>query len=58
MFWFTGNHFLFVGLFNWGNAETCTFSVSRNWDGFALAESRTRKSGTVAPLHDLTFTLP
>ena len=45
MFWITENHFLFVGLFNWGNAETQTFSVSRNWDGFALAES-----GTVAPL--------
>ena len=22
MFWFTGNYFLFVGPFNWGNAET------------------------------------
>ena len=22
MCWFTGNHFLFVGLFDWGNAET------------------------------------
>ena len=50
MFWITENHFLFVGLFDWGNAETQTFSVSRNRDGFALAESRTRKSGTVAPL--------
>ena len=39
MFWFTGNHFLFVGLFNWGNAETLTFLVSRNQDGFALVES-------------------
>ena len=45
MFWITENHVLFVGLFGWGNAETQTFS-----DGFALAESRTRKSGTVAPL--------
>ena len=49
-FWITDNHFLFVGLFDSGKAETQTFSVSRNWDGFALAESRTRKSGTVAPL--------
>ena len=48
MFWITENHFLFVGLFDWGNAET--FSVSWNRDGFALAESRTRKSSTVAPL--------
>ena len=39
-----------VGLFDWGNAETQTFSVSQNRDGFALSESRTRKSGTVAPL--------
>ena len=50
MFWITENHFPFVGLFGWGNAETQTFSVSRNRDGFALTESRTRKSGTVAPL--------
>ena len=50
MFWITENHFLFVGLFDWGNAETQTFSVSWNRDSFALAESRTRKSGTVAPL--------
>ena len=50
MFWITENHFLFVGLFDWGNAETQTFSVSRNRGGFALAESWTRKSGTVAPL--------
>ena len=50
MFWITENHFLFVGLFNWGNTETQTFTVSRNRDGFALAESRTRKSGTVAPV--------
>ena len=50
MFWITENHFLFVGLFDWGNAETQTFSVSQNQDGFALAKSRTRKSGTVAPL--------
>ena len=44
------NHFLFVGLFNLGNAETQTFLVSRNRDGFALAESQTRKSGTITPL--------
>ena len=50
MFWITETHFLFVGLFDWGNAETQTFSVSRNRDGFALAESWTRKSGTVTPL--------
>ena len=50
MFRITENHFLFVGIFDWGNAETQTFSVFRNRDGFALAESRTRKSGTVAPL--------
>ena len=49
MFWITENHFLFVGLFDWGNAETQTFLVSRNRDSFALAESRTRKSGTIAP---------
>ena len=51
MFWITENHFLFVGLFFvWGNAKTQTFSVSRNRDSFALAESQTRKPGTVAPL--------
>ena len=50
MFWITENHFLFVGLLDSGNAETQTFSVSQNRDSFALAESRTRKSGTVAPL--------
>ena len=50
MFWITEDHFQFVGLFDWGNAETQTFSVSRNRHGFALAESQTRKSGTVAPL--------
>ena len=50
MFWITKNHFLFVVLFDWGNAETQTSSVSRNLDGFALAESQTRKSGTIAPL--------
>ena len=50
MYWITENHFLFVGLFDWGNAETQTFSVSRNQDGFTLAEFRTRKSGTIAPL--------
>ena len=36
MFWIMENHFLFVGLFDWGNAETQTFLVSRNRDGFAL----------------------
>ena len=48
MYWIMENHLfdLFVGLFDWGNAETKTFSVSRNWDGFTLAESQTRKSGT------------
>ena len=50
MFWFTENNFLFVGLFDSGNAETQTFSVSRNRGGFALVESRTGKSGTVATL--------
>ena len=50
MFWITENHFLFVGLFDWGNAETQMFLVSWNRDGFALEESRTRKSSTVAPL--------
>ena len=50
MFWITENHFLFVGVFVWGNAETQTFSVSWNRNGFVLAESRTRKSGTVTPL--------
>ena len=49
MFWITENHFLFVGLFDWGNAETQTSSVYCNRDSFAVAESRTRKSGTVAP---------
>ena len=43
-------YFLFVGLFNLENAETQTSSVSRNRDGFVLAESQTRKCGTVAPL--------
>ena len=50
IFWITESHFLFIGLFDWGNAETQTFSVSRNRDGFALAESWTRKSGSLAPL--------
>ena len=50
MFWITENHFLIVGLFDWGNAETPMFSVSRNWDGFAFTESRTKKSGIVATL--------
>ena len=50
MFWITENHFLFVGLLEWGNTETQIFLACRNRDGFALAESRTRKSGTVAPL--------
>ena len=50
MFWITKNHFLFVGLFDWGNAESQPFSVSRNRDSFGLAEYRNRKSGTVAPL--------
>ena len=44
------NHFLFVGLFDWENAETQTSSISRSRDGFALAESRTRKCGTVTLL--------
>ena len=49
MFWIMENHFLFVGLFDWGNIETQSSSVSRNWDGFVLVESRTRKSATVTP---------
>ena len=49
MFWIMENHFLFPGQFICGNAETQSFLVSRNRDGFALVESRTRKSGTVAP---------
>ena len=40
IFWITENHFLFVGLFDWGNAETQTFSVSRNRDSFEMAESQ------------------
>ena len=28
MFWIMENHFLFVGLFDWGNAETQTSLVS------------------------------
>ena len=28
MFWITEYHLLFVGLFDWGNAETQTSSVS------------------------------
>ena len=39
MFLIRANQFLFVGLFACGNAETQTFSVSWNWDGFELAES-------------------
>ena len=39
MFWITENHFLIVGLFDWGNAEIQTSSVSQNLDSFALAES-------------------
>ena len=50
MFWIMENHFLFLGLSDWGNAKTLIFSVSPNQDGFALVESQTRKSGTVTPL--------
>ena len=50
MFWITENHFLFVGLFDWGNAETQSSSVSWNQGGFAVTESQTRKPGTVTPL--------
>ena len=50
MFWIMENRFLFAGLFDWGNAETQRFSVSWNRDGFTMVASRTRKSGTVAPL--------
>ena len=59
MFWNAENHFLFVGLFAWRNTTTKTFLVSRNRGGFALAESWTRKSGTVATLHNtvLVFSL-
>ena len=49
MFWIMENHFLFLGLSDWGNAKTLIFSVSPNQDGFALVESQTRKSGTVTP---------
>ena len=49
MFWITENHFLFVGLLDWGNAKLKTLSVSENQGCFAMAESRTRKSGTVTP---------
>ena len=49
MLWIMENHFLFVSLFDRGNAETKTFSVSQNRGGFTLAESRTRKSGTITP---------
>ena len=58
MLWIMENHFLFVGLFDWGNAETQTFLVSWNRDGFALAESRTRKSRTIAPLLFITVIFP
>ena len=50
MFWIKETHFLFVGIFPWGNAETQTFPVSWNRDGFAFVESRSRKSGTLSPL--------
>ena len=50
MFWIMENNFLFLGLFDLGNAEIQTSAVSGNQDGFALAESRTRKSGTIPPL--------
>ena len=33
MFGIMENHFLFVGLFIWGIAETQTFTASRNRDG-------------------------
>ena len=58
MFWIMENHFLFVGLFDWGNAETQAFLVSQNRDGFSLAESRTRKSNKVAPLIDIPIIKP
>ena len=50
MFCIMENHCLFADLFNRGDSETKTFSVSWNRDGFALAEYQTIKSGTVAPL--------
>ena len=50
MFGIMENNVLFVELFNLGNAETQTSSVSRNRDGFALAESQTRKSATISTL--------
>ena len=50
MFCITENHFPFIELFDWGSAETQTFQYPGIGDGFALAESRTRKSGTVTPL--------
>ena len=39
MFKFTESQFLFVDLFTWGSADTQIFLVSRNRDGFAVAES-------------------
>ena len=50
MFWITENHFQFVSLFDWRKVETQTLSLSRNRDGFAFAESHTKKSATVTPL--------
>ena len=55
MFWTTENHFLFVGLFAWGNAETQTFLVSWNRDGFQFPESPTRKSDIVVPYTYYSF---
>ena len=46
------HYFLFVGPFDWGNAETQTLSISPNHDGFALAESQTRKSDTLTTLQE------
>ena len=54
MCWVTENHFLFVGLLDWGNAETPTFLVSRNLDGFALAESQTGQEGQRCPKRRVT----
>ena len=44
MFWITEHHFLFVGLFDWGNG----FSVFWNWDGFALGNPELEN---LLPLH-------
>ena len=50
MFWCHEVYVRLVGLFDWGNARTQIFSVSRNRYSFTLAGYRNGKSGTAPAL--------